>query len=240
MNDWPIEGALDDRLRRVVNEEVAAADSRQIVLKHRTGMNVSRMGTGLAFLGALALIVALVWRSQGNAPFGGPSESPSSLPTATATAPATPGTSSSPVTPASPRVTASVTAGTRPTTAPVAAGTAGPTADPALQLGHEAWLLQDPGRGRDTIRRAGVDRWRLPAGRADQPVDVWVRRDIRPQDARIHAHREHDRSAGTSSRPRCSVTGVSSSPAATTPPQDQQTRRRPTRYSIPRPAASLP
>jgi hypothetical protein len=131
MNDWPIERVLDERLRRIVTEEVAAADPRQIVFRNRPRARGFRAGTGLAVLAAGTLIVALVWRSQGTAPFGGPSESNEASPTPTTTVSATPGASSSLEAAASPQVTAAASQ----TPASAAIGTPGPTADSATGSG---------------------------------------------------------------------------------------------------------
>jgi hypothetical protein len=123
MIDWPIDRDLDERLRRVVNAEIAAADPRQILTRTRRSRSASRLGAGIAILAAIAIVVALVWRSQTGPVTGGPSETPGITPTAAASG--------------EPSGTPTAEPTASPTPAPTAQFTPGPTADLSLGSGRK-------------------------------------------------------------------------------------------------------
>ena len=125
MNEWPIDREMDEKLQRLVSDEVAAADPRQITIGRRRSGRGSTVGAGLAGLAVVVLVAALAWRHQA-APLGGaPSDSPG------ATAVATVLESPSAIPSGGP--SAAPSAGTTSTPIPVL--TPGPSANSALHPG---------------------------------------------------------------------------------------------------------
>ena len=137
MHDWPIDRGLDERLRQVVIDEVAAADPRQIVFRNRPPRRVSRLGAGLATAAVFVLVAALVWRGQSVPPVSGPSDTPKVTPSASAS----PDRSLAPSTEASPTATPSPTSTPVPGPTLQAGLTPGPAANPACRPGktYSCW-----------------------------------------------------------------------------------------------------
>jgi hypothetical protein len=139
MHDWPIDRELDERLRQVVLDEVAAADPHQIAFRNRPARRGSLLGTGLAAAAVFVFVAALVWRSQSAPPFGGPSETPRV--TATAAASASPDRSPAPSAEASPSGAPNPTSTSTPGPTLQAGLTPGPTANSACRPGktYSCW-----------------------------------------------------------------------------------------------------
>ena len=123
MDDWPVDRDLDEKLRRTVNEEVAAADPRQIRPRPVVGAGRPWVRTGLALAAVVALIAVLGWRAQPAPPYMGESDSPSAVPSATASEPSSP--------PPSLALAPSLTPSPMLTRVPELAP--GPTANPAVK-----------------------------------------------------------------------------------------------------------
>jgi hypothetical protein len=128
MHDWPIDRELDERLRQVVVDEVAAADPRQIKLSRRDQRRGSRLGAGLAAAAVFVLVAAFAWRSQGVPPVSGPSGTPAATPVLSASALPT----GTPIQTSTPVPGATLQAGLTP----------GPAADPACRRGktYGCWV----------------------------------------------------------------------------------------------------
>ncbi len=135
MNEWPVDRDLDEKLRRIVDEEVAAADPRQIRLSRRPARRGPRAGTGLAAAAVIVLVAALAWRSQSAPPVSGPSDTPAVTPATTASA--TPNRSLAPSAEVSP---------TGMTPNPTATSTPGPTLQAGLTPGPTANSACRPGK----------------------------------------------------------------------------------------------
>jgi hypothetical protein len=133
MPDWPIDRELDERLRQVVLDEVAAADPHQIAFRNRPARRGSLLGTGLAAAAVVVLVATLVWRSQSASPVSGPSDTPAVTPPISASA--SPGRSLAPSAEASPTGTTSPTSTPAPGPTLQAGLTPGPTANPACRPG---------------------------------------------------------------------------------------------------------
>ena len=63
MNEWPADPNFDAELKRLIDAEVAGTDSREIRLRTRSGRG-GPTGAALAILAIVALVGALVWRTQ--------------------------------------------------------------------------------------------------------------------------------------------------------------------------------
>jgi hypothetical protein len=133
MHDWPIDRELDERLRQVVLDEVAAADPHQIAFRNRPARRGSLLGTGLAAAAVFVLVAALVWRSQSAPPVNGPSDTPAVTPPISASA--SPDRSLAPSAEASPTGTPSPTSTPVPGATLQAGLTPGPTANSACRPG---------------------------------------------------------------------------------------------------------
>ena len=144
MNDWPVDGKLDQRLRRLVNEELAAARKDAAALPTRpTTIRTKGLGAfaGLGALAVIATIAVLLLRSVPTNQIGGAdeSESPGSsgaLVNASPSAPAD--SSSSPAASETPAVTQ--TPAPSPTVGP---GTFSPTGKMVSTDNGMATLLLD-------------------------------------------------------------------------------------------------
>ena len=134
MHDWPIDRQLDERLRQLVLDEVAAADSHQIAFRNRPARRVSRLGTGLAAAAVFVLVAALVWRGQSVPTANGPSGTPAVTPSASASA--------SPDRSLAPSAQASPTGTPNPTSTPVP----GPTLQAGLTPGPAAYPACRPAK----------------------------------------------------------------------------------------------
>ena len=121
MNERPIEPQDDEPLRRMVAEEIAATDPREIRFRTRRTRRRALAGIGLTMVAVAALVAALVWRTQSASPIAGPSGIPGETPTAVVSATATP--------------TPGPTAFTAPAVTLMPGLTPGPTADPASKPG---------------------------------------------------------------------------------------------------------
>src|ERR1035437_51613 len=100
MNDWPVDGKLDQRLRRLVNEELAAARKDAAALPTRpTTIRTKGLGAfaGLGALAVIATIAVLLLRSVPTNQIGGAdeSESPGSSGALVNASPSAPAASSS-------------------------------------------------------------------------------------------------------------------------------------------------
>jgi hypothetical protein len=128
MNEWPIDREMDERLQRLVSDEVAAADPRQITIGRQRPRRGSAVGAGLAGLAVVVLVAALAWRHQA-APLGGePSDTPGATVVATVSqAPDSPSAIPSSEPSSAPSVAA--------TLSPASALTPGPSANAALHSG---------------------------------------------------------------------------------------------------------
>ena len=127
MHDWPIERELDEQLRQVVLDEVAAADPHQIAFRNRPARRGSLLWPGVAAAAALVLVAALVWRGQSAPPVSRPSDTPAVTPPISASA--------------SPTGTPSPTSTPVPGPTLQAGLTPGPTADSACRPGktYSCW-----------------------------------------------------------------------------------------------------
>lgn len=85
MNDWPVERELDEKLRQMVNAEVASAHMRQIALRDRPARRSSVAGMMAVLAVVIVLVAAMVWRVQSTS-VGEPSGTPSQTPAATVSA----------------------------------------------------------------------------------------------------------------------------------------------------------
>jgi hypothetical protein len=111
MNDWPVDGDLDQRLRRLVSDEVEDADPRQITIGRRVPKRTSAVGAGLAGLAVVVLVAALAWRHQPAPLGGGPSDTPGATAMATLLPSAIPSGESAPSVGPTPTATAAMTPG---------------------------------------------------------------------------------------------------------------------------------
>jgi hypothetical protein len=127
MHDWPIDRELDERLRRVVFDEVAAADPRQIAFRNRPAGHRLLLRRGLAAAAVFVLVAALVWRSQSAPAVNGPSDTPAVTPAISPSASPT----STPIPTATPVSGPTLQAGLTP----------GPTADSTCRSGktYSCW-----------------------------------------------------------------------------------------------------
>jgi hypothetical protein len=122
MNEWPVDQELDEKLRRVVNAEVAAADPRQIRMRRETRGRSAWPSAGLAIVAVVAIVAALVGHARMLPATGGPSETPTAATSAGASE--LPGESPTAQPTAEPTV---------PTRAPTPGPATGPTHNPSIK-----------------------------------------------------------------------------------------------------------